>query len=70
LALANFRGEIERLEALKQILEAHFKPAVEGLLEARANQLLEATAATSHAQAQRAAASRYESGQTTFGYVQ
>ena len=70
VALANFRGEIERLEALKQILDEHFKPAVEGLLEARANQLLEATAATSHAPPRRSAASRYESGQTTFGYVQ
>ena len=70
LALANFRGEIERLEALKQILEAHFKPAVEGLLEARANQLLEATAAAAQAPPRRSAASRYESGQTSFGYVQ
>jgi len=70
LALANFQREIDRLEELKQILEAHFKPAVEALLEARAHQLLEATAATDGAQPPRAAASRYESGQNTFGYVQ
>ena len=70
IALANLQDEIRRLEELKKILDEHFKPAVEGLLEARANQLLEATVASANAQPQKAAASRYETGQTTFGYVQ
>jgi hypothetical protein len=69
-ALANMAREIGRLEQLKAILDEHFKPAVEGLLEARANQLAESTIATASAQPVTAAASRFETGQNSFGYAQ
>jgi hypothetical protein len=69
-ALGNMAREIARLEQLKAILDEHFKPAVEGLLEARANQLAESTIATASAQPSVAAASRFETGQHSFGYAQ
>jgi len=70
LALANFKHEINRLEELKKIVDEHYRPAVEGLLEARANQLLEATIASAQVQPTQNSASRYPDGQTSFGYSQ
>lgn len=69
-ALGNLAREIGRLEQLKAILDEHFKPAVEGLLEARAHQLAESNIATASAQPSVAAASRFETGQHSFGYAQ
>jgi hypothetical protein len=69
-AVHTFRREIARLEALKGVLEDHYKPAVDALLEARAAQLQEATIATALVQRRTTSASRYANGQTTFGYAQ